>query len=309
MDIEKLEREADEQLDSMMNGEAPTQPEEGNDPPEAEAADTQQPEPDEHPEANASEPNDAGKEVEPAQTDEVAELKGEVQKLEERYVNAQRRMTQAIEEAADLRKENASLRGEINSLKAASTKPDDAGQGDVDDMVEKLTSMTNEYPDFAPLAEATRKALEKVGAVEKTVEMTERQHAENQAKAEYDAYMAAITSAIPDAQLIAQSPEFDAWLAGKPGFYRKAVFGNGEPGSAGTADEVVAVLSEYKQSLAPPKPNKVEEAKKLATPTVRTQQPAVDEKPSFTPRQIANMSLEEFAKHEDQIDEWMAANA
>lgn len=306
MDIEQLEREADEQMDSLINGEAPTQPQEGIDPPETEAADTQQPKPDEHPEANANEPNDAGNEVEPAQTDDVATLKGEIAKLEERYVNAQRRMTQAIEESADLRKENARLRDEINDLKTASTTPDDAGQGGGDDMIAKLSAMSNEYPDLAPLVEATRKAFEKVGAVEKTVEKTEKQHAENQAKAEYDAYMATITSAIPDAQLIAQSPEFDAWLAGKPGFYRKAVFGNGEPGSAGTADEVVAVLSEYKQSLAPPRPNKVEEAKKLATPTVRTQQPAVDEKPSFTPEQIKNMSLEEFEKHEAQIDEQLA---
>lgn len=302
VDLNRLEQEADEMLDAMESENASPeevkveqgQPTEASDDTQA----IKEPLSDSEPKQDNTIENEKPQERDPL---EVAE---------ERVANAQKRMTQATQEAADLRKQVQSLTQTVEELKQQpAQQPDNAINSQEGNALEKLDSLASEFEDFAPLVNAIRSIQNQVVSLQQSAEKTEQQVQQDQAKQAESEYMNAITAVHPDAETIALSPDFDAWLVSKPSFFRQNVFGTGQPNSAGTPEQVNFVLSQYKQSIAPSQQtSKLEEAKKLATPSVRSKTETIKPKPTFTREQINNMSLAEYEANEAAIDEWLYAN-
>lgn len=298
MDIDRLEAEADEALEAMTGTkEAPQEQVTEPDQPENVIEDTPT-----EVQTPKEEPDTQNEEAQ-SKTDE-SESKSELDVLEERLSNAQRRMTQATQEAADLRRMNAELTEELNTLKSQATQPDNAELNA--SAVDKLDEVAKEFEDFAPLVQAIRQIQNQVGNIEQTTNQVQQKTAEQEQQEASKAYENAITSVHPDAFELAASEQLKSWLLSQPPFFSEYLFGNGQPNSAGTPEQINYVLTSYKQSLKPNTPNKVEEAKKLATPNVRSQGQPTNSKPNYTPQQIANMSIKEFEKYESEIDEWMS---
>ena len=301
MDISRLEAEADEALEAMLTKEeAPKETE------------TEQGQPVEVIEDTLTDDVAPKEEYEPQNEEaqsktDVDQPKSELEVVEERLANAQRRMTQATQEAADLRRINAELTEKVNTLEASTAKqPDNA----IDDAsaLDKLDEVAKEFEDFAPLVTAIRQIQNQVGNIEQTTHQVQQKTAQQEAQEASQAYENAIVSVHPDAFELAGSDALKSWLLSQPPFFSKYLFGDGAPNSAGTPEQVNYVLTKYKQETAKPAtPNKVEEAKKLATPNVRSQGQTPNSKPNYTPQQIANMSLKEFEKYESEIDDWMTS--
>lgn len=298
MDIDRLEAEADKALEAMLTPkEAPKEQVTEPDHPENVIEDTP---------TEVETPKDDATQNEEAQskTDEE-QPKSEQEAVEERLLNAQRRMTQATQEAADLRRLNAELTERVNALEAQTVKNPDT-QDDDASAFDKLDEVAKEFEDFAPLVNAIRQIQGQIGNIEQTTNQVKQKTAEQEAQEASKAYENAIISVHPDAFELAQSDGLKNWLLEQPPFFNQYLFGDGTPNSAGTPEQVNYVLSQYKGSIKPPV-SKVEEAKKLATPNVRSQGQTTNSKPNYSPQQIANMSLAEFEKYEAEIDDWMTS--
>jgi hypothetical protein len=300
VDLDRLEQEADEALDEMALSEvSPEGTEVEQDQPTEEPKDTQA----EDGTSTESEPT-----TDSTIEDENTQERSQLEVAEERVANAQQRMTQATQEAADLRKQNFELTEIVNQLRSASVQsPDNASNPqESGDLLQQLEGLATEYEDFAPLVNAIRTVQSQVGNLQQSAESSKQEAAVATANSARDKYMSEITSVHPDAETVAASPDFDAWLSTQPGFFRDNVYGTGQPNSAGTPEQVSYVISAYKSKQQASQPtSKLEEAKKLVTPSVRSQTHTDKPKPTFTQDQIANMSLAEYEANEEAIDAWL----
>lgn len=239
---------------------------------------------------------------------------GEGVRWEERYKNAQALMTRATQEAARVRielaeaqRQQAAMLAEIQRLRADGASPNvppaaqavqqsgarqDTAQAELD---EKLKRVMNEDPELAgPLieqAQSVRRDLDQM-----RLELRQRDEADAKA-----AHMARIRAAHPDFETIGRSPDFEGWVARMPDVVKQVI-------SAGSAEDVIWVLSHYKQASGID--TNLEAARAAATPnTPRVRRVPIQDRPRFTRAQIASMAqnLDVYRAHEREIDEAMAA--
>jgi len=216
----------------------------------------------------------------------------------ERYKNAQALMTKATMEAADLRREVASLRAQIETVTRYATQPQqNEPRGSEFAELEKLKE---EYPDFAgPLVGA----FEKQQQVIRQLQQATRANEDTADAARRTNFNFEVARAHPDFDSVAGSEDFRGWLARQASFIQDAA-------SRPVASDAIEVLNMYKKSIGP-KPDKVAAARQVATPAVgrNSRQPSAEKPQQFTREQIARMSPAEFAKNEDAIDRALASGA
>jgi len=219
----------------------------------------------------------------------------------ERYRNAQARMTQATQEAADLRREVAALQAQVSALQGQDQQnpppqntEDNAG----------LSKLRAEYPEFAgPIVDVLERQ-------QKVIADLRAQNAEVAASTDAvrkTTFVQAVEAAHPDMQAVVTSDDFRGWLYRQPQFVQDAVV-------SGDSASAIKVLDMYKSegtgdSSQPNKRVLLDAAKQVAAPAVgrNTQPPVTEPEIRFTREQIAAMSPEEFAKNETAIDKAMAA--
>src|SRR5574343_1010710 len=209
----------------------------------------------------------------------------------ERYKNAQALMTKATMEAADLRREVASLRTQLETVTRYAPQPQEQESRGSD--FAELEKLKEEYPDFAgPLVGAFEKQQQVIRQLQQATRVNE------------DAFDTArrtnfnfeVARAHPDFDQVAASEDFRGWLARQAPFVQEAA-------SRPVAGDAIEVLNMYKKSLAP-KPDRVAAARQVAAPAVGrvSRQPSTEKQPQFTREQISRMTPAEFAKNEEAID-------
>lgn len=257
------------------------------------------------------EPAESGEQDDSSEeTETVSELREKLRISEERYKNAQSRMTKATQEASELRRENASLSAEKTalqkSLEQADVKPNGSANEDAD-----LDKLLEDYPDVVgPLVSRLRSLESKVGEQSETQTRSEKQRA-------VDAHFESIESAHKDWEEVVSSEDWEGWVSRQGRLRQRAA-------EEGTAEEVIELIDAYKQdmgiakpgvqedSTSTPEPNppqsessNVERARRLAEPSpprARTPDPNAGKR-IFTAEEIRKMPLSEYEKLADEIDQ------
>jgi hypothetical protein len=216
----------------------------------------------------------------------------------ERYKNAQALMTKATMEAADLRREVASLRTQLEAVTRYAPQPQQAESRGSD--FAELEKLKEEYPDFAgPLVGA----FEKQQQVIRQLQQASRVNEDTADAARRTNFNFEVARAHPDFDQVAASEDFRGWLARQAPFVQDAA-------SRPIAGDAIEVLNMYKKTIGP-KPDKVAAARQVAAPAVgrTSRQPSTEKAPQFTREQIARMSPAEFAKNEEAIDRALATGS
>ena len=223
-----------------------------------------------------------------------------------RYKNLQAKMTQATQEAAELRRTVSSQQEQINQLIAQLQQaPTPSSPVDSDEM----NAVMEDYPEIAgPLVRKNQMLESKIAQLEQMLTGV-KQTSDRYAKTEHDLaterHFNAIRQAVPDYDdLVSEenAPEVIDWVNQQAPIIQQGFY-------QGSVDDVVTVFNLYKQSKGLPveKTDRLAEAKNAATPRLpkNTAKPT-SQKNTFTREQIAKMSMDQFMKHEAEIDEALA---
>lgn len=228
---------------------------------------------------------------------------------EERIANAQRRMTQATQEAADLRRKVESLENENESLKSQleaqqSAKSDGDTQSPLDEIGE-------EYDMIKPVTEDLKRKDQLINELQRKIEQMSESSTDANAETQRQIHFNTIYGAHPDAQQVAESDEFQVYLANKDFEHQKSGQSDkpfpSQVIQQGSAHEIVQILNDYKaqKSSAPSQEQVIAEARQAVTPNPK-QVVQPKQSPSFTREQIAAMTPQEFAENEDAIMQAMS---
>ena len=225
-------------------------------------------------------------EVEEDRGDPTPSLDEQLKLAEERVKNAQSRMTKATPEAAELKRSVADLRAEVETLRSKlAQQPED----DVE-----LRTLAEEYPDIAAPLLKQIEALKT--EVRETRNLTEEERKQETTKRHFQT----IRSAHPDFDTVVSDDGFTEWLEQQTPTWRRIA-------EAGTADEVVELLSRFKGEAAPPQQpeSTIEEARKFAEPTLpKARKPdSNSNKRIWTRDDINRLSLQDYEKFEAEIDQ------
>jgi len=312
VDPEQLEKEADELMAKLNDeAEAPSEPEKESEEKEPSTEEVEQPEetveaeeqeaeqlnpevPEDTEELEASEQVQDTEEV----TDETSEEKSpDNDVFEERYKNAQARMTKATQEASELRKKVSEMEERLSYREQLQTQPATtetvAQEGD-------LKSLMEDYPDIA------KPLISKINSLENQLNnttQTQEQREEERVMAEH---VAAIKAAHPDLDEVRTSDDFQGWMSRQSNFYQRIA-------EEGSAEDVVELLNSYKKAVgydtpivdkSSKKAAKLEAAKKVADPKLpKTRQSSSgNSKTRFSVDEISRMTPKQFEKYEKEID-------
>lgn len=215
---------------------------------------------------------------------------------EERYKNAQAAMTKAQMDAAQLRRDVASLQQTVAELQSGqgSQKP----AGSASEAEADVQKALDEFPEIVgPL-------LAKLQRLETHFETDRNQRQSEKQKDASDAHLSAIRQVHPDLDTIADDPEFHGWVSRQTPVLQQIA-------ATGTAAEVVDLLSRYKAAVGitteepPQRETPIERARKVAEPTLpRGRKPDPNgSKRIWTRADIKALSLEDYEKHRDDIDQ------
>ena len=289
VDPAKLEAEAQEMM-AQIKGEVEAPPEE--DTPEAEPeVEAQAPE---EPAETAEEPVEAPVEDERG---ELSETELALKKADERYKNAQRKMTQATTEAKELRRLHEQTMAELGELKRQ------LAEKDVD--LEKLKQVREEYPDLAaPILDQVERTQAQVAETNAELErLRQMRNEEAHAKAQEN-HMALIREAHPDLDNIVESGDWADWLeVQNDEMHRYA--------EKGSVPEVIYLLNKFKSDFGygqpTPQERALEKAKAAAEPKLpKSRKPDTGAgQKVWSAADIKRMSLQDFEANQDALmDAW-----
>lgn len=288
VDPAKLEAEAQE-LMAQLKGEVPA-PQEEETPKEVQLeVDLEAPE---EPTETAEEPVTAPVEDERG---ELSETELAVKKADERYKNAQRKMTQATTEAKELRRTNEQVMAELDQLKRQ------LAEKDVD--LEKLKQVREEYPDLAaPILDQMERTQAKVDQQHAELESLRNMREQDAVQEAQDAHMARIRDAHPDLDDIVQSGDWVDWLEVQNAQVQNWI-------EAGSSNDVNAALYKFKSDMGvgqpTPQERVLEKAKAAAEPKLpKSRKPDTGAGQKVWSRaEIKAMSLKDFEANQDAVME------
>lgn len=290
VDPAKLEAEAQEimarvkgQVEEPQEEETPEQPE-----PEVEA---QAPE---EPTDTAEEPVEAPVEDERG---ELSETELALKKADERYKNAQRKMTQATTEAKELRRLHEQTMAELGELKRQ------LAEKDVD--LEKLKQVREEYPDLAaPILDQMERTQAQVAETNAELEELRRMRQQEQIDLAQAEHMARIREAHPDLDDIVQSGDWADWLEIQDASIQSWI-------ESGSSNDVNAALYKFKSDMGfgqpTPQERALEKAKAAAEPKLpKSRKPDTGAgQKIWSAADIKRMSLQDFEANTDELmDAW-----
>ena len=288
---EQLEAEAKELIDQLTNASA-----------EPVAADTQE-EPEEVVEETPEEPEESvevpAEEVSEEESDsgedspDLAAIDDRVEKAERAMKGAQRKMTQATQEAADLRKERESLMKLVTELKGqlAESARD----------TERLSKLKEEYPDVAaPLLDEIQILRDRLDEHSVLNEKRDEQLQQVEQQKQLEAHFDAIRAVHPDFEDVTNTSDWALWLEDQNALTQHWV-------QYGSSNDVNAVISKFKVDMgvkpATPQERTLERAKAVAEPKMPKARKSnvVGEKKTWTVDEIKRMPNEVFEKHQKEI--------
>lgn len=286
VDPAKLEAEAEEMMAQLKGTAQAPQEEETPEQPEPEVV----AEAPEEPTDTAEEPQQAPTEDDSGETSE-AELA--LKKADERYKNAQRKMTQATTEAKELRRQNEQIMAELQNLKRQ------LEEKDVD--LEKLKQVREEYPDLAaPILDVMERTQAQVAEQNAELERLRQMRQQESVNAAQEAHMARIREAHPDVDDIVQTGDWADWLE----LQKADVLSWVEQGSS---NDVNAALDKFKRDMGigvpTPQERALEKAKAAAEPKLpKSRKPDTGAGNKVWSRdEIKKMSMRDFDAHEAEI--------
>lgn len=274
--VEEYRKAREESLKAKAQGDTPKEPE-PEEPQEENPPEEQQ---DTGAEANAPSDEDSGE----SKSDEY--WKAQLAKAEDRYKNAQSRMTKAIEEAKAAKQTSETLANRIALLEQELVQK--AEQQGPDPEVEALE---RDYPDIA------KPLLKQLQQLKAELKQTAQLHRKSEEERTLEVHVNAVKAKHPDFADIASDDEFQTWLDGQTATWRRIA-------KSGTAEEVIELLDRYKGATnSTPRVDVTSEAKKLAEPKLpKARNPNVSGKRFWTRNEIQGLSRRDFERLESEID-------
>jgi len=294
---ERLQEEAKELMDQMTKASAQPTAVETEEEPEEVIEETPE-EPTESVEVQADEVSEEESESGEDST-ELSAIDDRVEKAERAMKGAQRKMTQATQEAAELRKQNESLMTALTELKGqlAESARD----------TERLSKLKEEYPDVAsPLLDEIQILRDRLDEHSALNEKRDEQLQQVEQQKMLEAHFDDIRAVHPDFEQITQTSDWALWLEDQNAFTQQWV-------QSGSSNDVNAVLSKFKADMGvtPPTPQEqtLERAKEAASPKMPKSRKSnvTGVKKSWTVEEIKRMPNELFEKHKREILEAQAA--
>lgn len=225
----------------------------------------------------------------------------QIEKAERAMKGAQAKMTQATQEAADLRRQVADLTESVSTLK--SQLLDEQRNSEV------LSQVREEYPDVAgPLLDEMQNLRDRVDQQsELNSQHEQRLIQERQAQAAQE-HFERIRKVHSDLDSVVETSDWALWLEQQDQQIHGWV-------DSGSSNDVIAVLDKFKTDMgikpATPQEQALARAKEVAEPRLPKARKAnvSGERKSWTVDDIVNMPLDEFEKHKSEILEAQAAGA
>ena len=302
---EKLEKEADEMLKQIQNSQQESEPEaKGLATEEAEEQDT----PEEVVEDVETLP-DESQETEEASDQQEEEIQEELTKSdkgllsaeqwEERYKNAQARMTKATQREKELEAKITEMSNKITAIE--SMKSEARIEKQKEEVNVDLGEIMKDYPEIVKPLQSYVDA--RIATVDRKMQQATEEVLKSQQEEADRKHYAAIADVHPDWKSISASDDFTIWLERQSRMWRNAA-------SDGDAQDVVALLSKYKQDLGlvsnkVSKKELVEKAKQNVEPSLSKarKQNVGSSKKIWTAQEIGKLSDKEFIKFEKDIDQ------
>lgn len=288
---EQLQAEAKELMDQMTNANA-----------EPEASDTEQEleeviqetpeEPEESVEVQAEEVSEEESSSGEDST-ELSAIDDRIEKAERAMKGAQRKMTQATQEAADLRKQNDSLIQAVAELKSQLAEQSRNTEG--------LQKLKEEYPDVAsPLLDEIQRLQERLDEHSALNVRRDEQQQQLEQQRAMEAHFDRIRLVHPDFEDVTNTSDWAVWLEDQDPLTQEWV-------QQGNSNDVNAVLTKFKVDMgvkpATPQEKTLERAKAVAEPKMPKARKSnvVGEKKTWTVDEIKRMPNELFEKHQKEI--------
>ena len=303
MIAERLEKEADELQKQMQEAQQESEPEaKGLANPEAEVEDTPE-EVVEEAENSPDESQDTEEAIdqpeEEIQEEEAKSDKGlSDSNWEERYKNAQARMTKATQREKELEAKVVEMDNKLKAMDAM--KSETRIEKQKEDVNVDLSQIVKDYPEIVgPLQKYVDARISAVD--HKVTQATEDVLKARKEEAD-KVHFSKIADAHPDYQSVSQSEDFDLWLGRQSRMWKSAA-------TEGDAEDVISLLSKYKQDLGlvsktVSKKELVEKAKQNVEPSLSKarKQNLGSSKKIWTAQEIGRLSDKEFRKLEKEID-------
>lgn len=302
---EKLEKEADEMLKQIQDSQQESEPEaKGLATEEAEVEDT----PEEVVEDVETLP-DESQETEEASDQQEEEIQEEetksdkgllsAEQWEERYKNAQARMTKATQREKELEAKITEMSNKITAIE--SMKSEARIEKQKEEVNIDLGEIMKDYPEIVKPLQSYVDA--RIASVDQKMQQATQEVLKSQQEEADRKHYAAIAEEHPDWKSVSTSDDFTIWLERQSRMWRTAA-------SDGDAQDVIALLSKYKNDLGlvskkVSKEELVEKAKQNVEPSLSKarKQNVGSSKRIWTAQEIGKLSDKEFRKLEKEIDQ------
>ena len=305
---ERLEKEADEMLKQIETSRKESEPEgQGLANLEPEAEDTQE----EIEETVETSPEESQDTEESSQAEEIqTEVENEQavdeketissEQWEERYKNAQARMTKATQNEKELEKKISELTDKVKAME--SMRSETRIEQQKEEVGVDLSEIMKDYPELVkPLQSYVDTAFAKVN---KKLEQTTQELTKTQQEDMVREHKAKLAKAHPDYVQVANSEDFTLWLERQSPVWQQVA-------DSGNADDTIELLSRYKKALgikSTPEVSKedlVEKAKQNAEPNLpkARKQNIGSSKKIWTAAEVAKLSDKQLLKYEKEIDQ------
>ena len=305
---ERLEKEADEMLKQIETSQKESEPEgQGLANLEPEAEDT----PEEIEETVETSPEESQDTEESSQAEEIqTEVEDEQavdeketissEQWEERYKNAQARMTKATQNEKELEKKISELTDKVKAME--SMRSETRIEQQKEEVGVDLSEIMKDYPELVkPLQSYVDTAFAKVN---RKLEQTTQELTKAQQEDMVREHKAKLAEAHPDYVQVANSEDFTLWLERQSPVWQQVA-------DSGNADDTIELLSRYKKALgikSTPEVSKedlVKKAKQNAEPNLpkARKQNIGSSKKIWTAAEVAKLSDKQFLKYEKEIDQ------
>lgn len=305
---ERLEKEADEMLKQIETSRKESEPEgQGLANLEPEAEDT----PEEIEETVETSPEESQDTEESSQAEEIqTEVENEQavdeketissEQWEERYKNAQARMTKATQNEKELEKKISELTDKVKAME--SMRSETRIEQQKEEVGVDLSEIMKDYPELVkPLQSYVDTAFAKVN---KKLEQTTQELTKAQQEEMVREHKAKLAKAHPDYVQVANSEDFTLWLERQSPVWQQIA-------DSGNADDTIELLSRYKKALgikSTPEVSKedlVEKAKQNAEPNLpkARKQNIGSSKKIWTAAEVGKLTDKQFLKYEKEIDQ------
>lgn len=300
---ERLEKEADEMMKQVQDSQMESEPEaKGLATPEAEEEDT----PEEVVEAVENSPDesqdteDTSDQPEEIQEEDTKSDKGlSAEQWEERYKNAQAKMTKSTQREKELEAKIAEM---DNKLKAMDVmRSEDRIEKQKEEVSVDLSQIVKDYPEIVGPLQKYVDA--RIASVDQKVTQASQEFVKTRQEEADQRHFAEIADAHPDYQSLSSSEDFTLWLERQSRMWQKAA-------TEGDSKDVIELLSRYKNDLGlvsktASKEELVEKAKQNVEPSLSKarKQNIGSSKKTWTAQEIGRLSDKDFAKYEKEIDQ------